>query len=692
MSRRRGQSLTPSLFPFLAVLVCTLGTLILLLALVAQNATETVETKPPAETTKETVANAPEPTPRLTSDTVEALLREEQFRVGQLVAFREQQTEDLEQRRDELTYLEDQMDRLRAELQAISEEVDRATGTAENSEIDETDLAELRRQIKEQQEIVDQLQTEAADQSPRVVIVPHKGPNGTDRRPIYLECHRDGITIWPEGSRLSMAELENAAYSANPLDAALRAIRLHAMKNYGDPVSPYPMLLVRPDGIEAYAAARRAMRDWDDQFGYELVPAAVKLGYGKSDPELKRNVDVAIRTAVSQQTSQRAIASRFGGGGNSKRGVTAPAGRRTSRLPVLSAAQLDQQGRTNGYGSLRESPTTAGNSNRTNSYARATIGSGLNGGAYSSGGQYGNTAASGDEAAATARNWAEQMKRAGREMRQNGNPDATRYGSATTNSNGNPPSRSTTDPNSLTNRGAPNAASESNLGSGSDRYQNPAPNQNLSLNDPSTTNDQRTNNSQRTNNELAMSRGSRDSSNQASTGSGGTATRPPPTSSTGGQAGAMPTTMSQSASMPSKQRSSGAPSQAPPMNRNERTKELVKRQGRDWALPPHLAGMQGGEVVRSLRAECYPDRFILPSSNTGPLEIFGLATEDIDSATLRIATALRDRIDRWGPALPGARWKPRLEVLVHPGGEMRFNQLRALMTDSGIDVFGRSTR
>ena len=43
MSRRDRKGLSPSLFPFLAVLVCTLGTLILLLALVAQNATNAAE-------------------------------------------------------------------------------------------------------------------------------------------------------------------------------------------------------------------------------------------------------------------------------------------------------------------------------------------------------------------------------------------------------------------------------------------------------------------------------------------------------------------------------------------------------------------------------------------------------------------------------------------------------------------------
>ena len=100
--------------------------------------------------------------------------------------------------------------------------------------------------------------------------------------------------------------------------------------------------------------------------------------------------------------------------------------------------------------------------------------------------------------------------------------------------------------------------------------------------------------------------------------------------------------------------------------------------------------MQGGEVVRSIRAECYADRFVISPSSRGSMEVFGVAGGDVDSATLRLATALRDRIDRWGPAIPGARWQPRLDVLVHPGGEMRFQQLKTLMNDSGIEVIGRA--
>ena len=49
---RRRPGLSPSLFPFLAVLVCTLGTLILLLALVAQNATDAAEQQKAGEAAK----------------------------------------------------------------------------------------------------------------------------------------------------------------------------------------------------------------------------------------------------------------------------------------------------------------------------------------------------------------------------------------------------------------------------------------------------------------------------------------------------------------------------------------------------------------------------------------------------------------------------------------------------------------
>ncbi len=130
MSGRRRQSLSPSLFPFLAVLVCTLGTLILLLALVAQNATETAEQNARAQQrvaeAKLKAAEAVPAPPRMTAKAVESMISEQRFRVEQLVAFRDKQTADLEQRRDQLTHLEDHLERLRQKLKRLSDEVDNA--------------------------------------------------------------------------------------------------------------------------------------------------------------------------------------------------------------------------------------------------------------------------------------------------------------------------------------------------------------------------------------------------------------------------------------------------------------------------------------------------------------------------------------------------------------------------------------
>ena len=120
--------------------------------------------------------------------------------------------------------------------------------------------------------------------------------------------------------------------------------------------------------------------------------------------------------------------------------------------------------------------------------------------------------------------------------------------------------------------------------------------------------------------------------------------------------------------------------------------ELVRRQGRDWALPDSMAGMHGNAIIRTMRLQCYPDRFVLlPAKSEGATEVFGFFNGDIDRATLELATALRDRIERWGPALPGGRWQPRLEVQITPRSEMRFHQLRTLMNGSGIELIGKES-
>ena len=361
MSRRDRKGLSPSLFPFLAVLVCTLGTLILLLALVAQNATNAAE-----QTARKQVPNPKaQMSEGLSVSDVDALLEEQVFRVKELVSFREEQTEELGERRDALTYIEEQLASTRERLNQLNDEIARFNDeSAETAEIDQQMLKTVQQQVDTEKQTLAKLREKAENQTPRIVIVPHKGPNGTDRRPIYLECTSEGLTIFPEGNRITLEELERAAESTNPLDAALRTIRLHALGQYSDAAPPYPLLVVRPDGIEAYAAARGAMRDWDDQFGYELVPAGIQLAHAHPDPVLKQKVDLVIRQAAAQQRNIKSYAGTNGGGtpGYSQSAVT-NAQNNNRRLPVLSAASMDREGRANGFRSQNEPTTAAGAQN-----------------------------------------------------------------------------------------------------------------------------------------------------------------------------------------------------------------------------------------------------------------------------------------------------------------------------------------
>jgi hypothetical protein len=611
----------------------------------------------------------------MTRAAVESLLAEEAFRVQELVAVRGQQTTDLESKRDELAHVDDHISRLKQELQLLNDEVRQATGELERPLHSDRDVDDLKRQVEAERKSIEQLQSESANRTPRVVIVPHKGPNGTDRRPVYLECNADGVTVWPEGSTISRTQLESTSYSANPLDAALRAIRLHAMQNYGDTTPPYPLLVVRPDGIETYGAARRAMQDWDDQFGYELVPQEVKLAFPKPDANLKQRIDVAISMAIAEQQVRTAMMKRAGGrvaiDGGSGQGTKAP---RTT-LPVLSAAALDREGRSNGFGPLRDdyrqSATSAtppsfsqGSQNAVASRAMA------------------NNAAEVSDAGAAARRMASQMESAARELRSEGMNASTLDASPTegsgvaAQSSDSPLSNS--DPVSLAldssefsagpfDLRAPHTGSSSDSATSADR---PSADSRSKLSG---------NSSQPTSATAGSSADSARSMMSMSTDAQGSSTMQ-----------GSPILMESPPEMPP---NASAPMNVRPDASLSPPADLVRRNGRDWALPESVAGSHGNAIVRTIRVQCYADRFVLlPAKNDGATEIFGIFNGDVDRASLELATAVRRRIEQWGPALPGGRWQPRLEVQVESRGEARFRELVQLLSGSGIELVQGESR
>jgi hypothetical protein len=667
-----------------------MGTLILLLALVAQKATTAAEQQAQAARQASSETSV-QPVNRTTRAAVDSLLAEEAFRVQELVAVRSQQTDELETKRDELAHVDDHIARLRQQLQRLNDEVQQATGEKDRPSHSDRDVDDLKKQVEIEKGFVEQLKQHSANRTPRVVIVPHKGPNGTDRRPVYLECDAEGITVWPEGSKISREQLASASDSANPLDAALRAIRLHVMQNYGDTTPPYPLLVVRPDGIETYGVARRAMQDWDDQFGYELVPQEVKLAFPKPDANLKQRIDVAISMAVAEQKVRTAMMQRAGGRVSIDGGTRAP---RTT-LPVLSAAALDRAGRANGFGPLRDVGRDMATSTASPAYSQEgpQIGSASRGTSNSLTDEVGDTGAA-------ARRMAAQMENAAKDMRSEGESAFTARPaeSSDVGASGSGSQPQNSDPIAL---GA--YSGEATAGP----FDLQAPNlQNPSLQNPSL---------QDSNLQDSKNGGSSDSTTSATgpsvdsrTKNSGNSSKPS-SATAGSSPNSTQSMMSMSADAQGSSTMQGSPimmespkelppDMTPPANMRPSASlspptELVSRNGSDWALPESVAGSHGNAIVRTIRIQCDVDRFVLlPGKNEGATEIFGIFNGDVDRASLELATAVRRRIEEWGPALPGGRWYPRIEVQVQSRGETRFRELVDLFSGSGIELVRGESR
>ena len=723
MSRRKRATLSPSLFPFLAVLVCTLGTLILLLALVAQNATDSAHAQAKNKATlaanEETEAIAKQNAaaraaaeqavlkPRIPAVAVDKMIAEEEFRAAQFVAFRDKQTADLEDRRDQLGHLENHIARLRDELKLVSDEVDRVVDGKPSPPVDQTMLASYRKEIDEEKKTLDQLK-EAGPKTPRVVIVPHKGPNGTDRRPIYLECTESGLTIWPEGTRISQQQLADSDGGANPLDAALRVVRRHAMQTYGDTTPPYPLLVVRPDGIETYVIARNAMDKWDDQFGYELVPGEVKLAYNAPDANLKRELETTIARAVANQSPSMMIGRGTGGGGGGggvagsaygRGGSTAnPNGEAGGARPrVLSAAQLDLAGRSNGFHTERgnedfaasarnRSDSNRSDSNRSGSNRNGTSRSGSASSPVTSGytgdGAYGSvgSGANGGDAASpgaidpqTQKQWADDMAAAAGELNSVGGfgPGQVSAGDASLNELLGDASSASKSIAGKSTGGTSKLGSADGIDgtTGGDAGDSDADGNAMGLTGPGG----------------KPSSASDANSSQATagtTGTGGTQSSGSPQNQPSGQQAGDPSSSEEANGRPP----ADMQMQSPP------PRDLVQRKGQNWAIPRQASGIGGNSIVRNMRAQCYGDRLVLLGSvRGGATEMFGINDGDVERATMELATSVRDRISEWGVSMPGSSWSPRLEVEVMPGGEQRFYQLRSVMEGSGVEVIGRQS-
>lgn len=718
MSGRRREGLTPTLLPFMAVLICTLGTLILMLALVAQRAGKIVDTSRPtsaAEVAGGQSANA------ASSEAVQPVSLTQRFQqaqqwereIGEAVWHRQQtmeiraqQTAELEQQRDQLAHLEDHLRRLRQQLESLDTEVNAALD--ESPQHDEphdpqTQLAQLLAAIESEKAALAQLQADRQKTPPRIVIVPYEGPNGTQRRPIYIECLGHGVVVQPGNIVIDREHLEPLPGLPNPLEAALRTIRLHAAQVDGDSLAPYPLLIVRPEGIQAYGAARSAMSNWDDQFGYELVPAEMELAFPEFDPQLSTQVARVVNEAVAQRIELLASRGQRGGGfgGAGNRGATGPGG--AGRIGSLggAAATGSPIDHLAASGSGTGSGHAAGGSGSLRDYISATPS------APATPTTSGGSAAAPTDATATS---------AGQGVAARGQDAGAGY----------PPGVVDNPPGAVSNqqgvvhealppqpplaanssRGVADSArgvADSTTGGVGVAETSDSAAAGLSRNNPSS-NDQSSSNQsssgQRPAGDATSSRSSSPATTAADNGSSavgeacddwpeaaGSSADDGDDAGTGGVpavGGASPfpsagggASSSGGAPHPAAAMSPGLSSELPP----------IRQVGKDWALPPHISSSRGTEMLRVIRVECLGDRFrLIGEGGRGTPQEFIIQGSDVHSAALQLATAVRERASHWGAAMQGARWQPLLEVAVaaDPVADLRYRQLADLLDGSGL--------
>jgi chromosome segregation ATPase len=161
MSRRRGQSdIAPSLFPFLAVLLCTMGALVFMLIMTVSKA---------GAIAKEIVA---------AEKTEESQFAEEELHVvvDQLKAERVRANEMVENMRGKLQHFEQQIVELTDELKQLKEKeaavLNQSSLTEQQRTDKESELARLRTQREQIEKELADKKNETANKPPAFAILP----------------------------------------------------------------------------------------------------------------------------------------------------------------------------------------------------------------------------------------------------------------------------------------------------------------------------------------------------------------------------------------------------------------------------------------------------------------------------------------------------------------------------------------
>ena len=167
--------------------------------------------------------------------------------------------------------------KVRARAEALEDRAVAMESEAENLAIDREILNKNRETAKASLDR-DRLRSRTAH-----AIEPFKGPNGSWRKPIAIECTADQVKIQPDGPSFGLMDLSPMmGMRGNPFLSAVARETTKAQQGPtpdGAPSVPYILFIVRPDGIRPYYEALARLEPMGLAFGYELVAQDWEITY-----------------------------------------------------------------------------------------------------------------------------------------------------------------------------------------------------------------------------------------------------------------------------------------------------------------------------------------------------------------------------------------------------------------------------
>lgn len=349
MARSQRTSNPVTLFPFLAVLLCTIGALVLMLVVVSagirKDAVATAKQKLKAETfakseqgTQPAVSKLTDAEPKvddlvvvvqeltpeqqpieplLARDPLPSPIKEAAPRTLAEIAELEKVAKKLEaefaSRARRLNSVAVKTHALRKQLRTVKAQQNdlqlQIIRTANQRAKLEESTGELR---VENQQIIEWLDEsrklidEHKDQlvSPVHSIVPYDGQTGTVRRAIIIECVGDVVRFEAEQIEIPVAILQKFSPQQNPLASGVQALFRYwmAKEQISDPGrrprKPYALVLVRPSGAEAFSSAVFAMDGMVGDFGYELVETKFRYEIPETTADAVRECRAAVEAEI----------------------------------------------------------------------------------------------------------------------------------------------------------------------------------------------------------------------------------------------------------------------------------------------------------------------------------------------------------------------------------------------------------